>query len=185
MHIKFDYHPNMTQQEKAHLGIKPKLLNVEGENPKWEKPFCWKCMKHTPFKKGYRTVRSESGSSIREYMKCENCGNKGMHIPAHFDHYYHLGMQPRMYPISIGCFLLLPLFFMCPVIIILLTDDSKAQQEAMFVILISITVFFAGVYGGAILWAEFKYRAWKKWAKLRGWKKPNKSQRIKIGGKKR
>ena len=173
----------MTQQEKSQWEIKP--LIVEGSKPKWEEPFCWKCMRHTPYKKGYKTIQTDSGTSTRQYTACEICGSKGMHIPASFDHYYSFGTHPRMYPFSIGCILLLPLFFICPIIFILLTDDDKAQRGVMYGLLISISVFFIAVYGGIVLWAEFKYRAWKKWAKLRGWKKPNKSERIKRGAKQR
>jgi hypothetical protein len=80
------------------------------------------------------------------------------------------------------CFLF---FFICPIIFILLTDDDKGQQGRLYGVLIFISVFFIAVYGGIFLWAESKYRAWKKWAKLRGWKELSKSERIKRGAKKR
>ncbi len=175
----------MTQQEESQWEMEPNPLIVEGSKPKWEKPFCWKCMRHTPYKKGYRTFKTDSGTRTRQYKECEICGSKGMHTPADFDHYYHFGMQPRMYPFAIGCFLVLPLFFICPIIIILLTDDGKAQRGLMYGLLIFVLVFFIALYGGIVLWAEFKYRAWKKWAKLRGWEELSKSDRIKRGAKKR
>ncbi len=175
----------MTQQEKSQWEMKPKPLIVEGSKPKWEKPFCWKCMRHTPYKKGYRTVNTDSGTSTREYKECKICGSKGMHIPAYFDHYYSFGIHPRMYPFSIGCILLLPLFFICPIIIILLTDDDKGQQRRLYGLLIFLSVFFIATYGGIFFWSKFKYTAWKKWAKLRGWKELSKSERIKRGAKKR
>ena len=175
----------MTQQEKSQWEMKPKPLILEGVKPKWEKPFCWKCMRHTPYKKGYRTVNTDSGTSTREYKECKICGSKGMHIPAYFDHYYSFGIHPRMYPFSIGCILLLPLFFICPIIIILLTDDDKGQQGRLYGLLIFLSVFFIATYGGIFFWSKFKYTAWKKWAKLRGWKELSKSERIKRGAKKR
>lgn len=175
----------MTQQEESQWEMEPNPLIVEGSKPKWEKPFCWKCMRHTPYKRGYRTFKTDSGTSTRPYKECKICGSKGMHIPANFDYYYHCGTHPRMYPFAIGCFLVLPLFFICPIIIILLTDDGKAQRGLMYGLLIFVSVVFYGFYAGIFLWAEFKYRAWKKWAKLRGWEELSKSDRIKRGAKKR
>ena len=55
----------------------------------------------------------------------------------------------------------------------------------MYVLLIIVSVFFYGLYGGIFLWAKSKYSAWKKWARLRGWEELTKSERIKMGAKKR
>ena len=175
----------MTQQQNPQRGLEPKPLIIEGAKPKWEKPFCWKCMRHTPYKRGYRTFKTDSGTSTRQYKECKICGSKGMHAPADFDYYHAYGMQPRMFPFAIGCFLVLPLLFICPIIFIILTDNSKAQRETMYVLLIIVSVFFYGLYGGIFLWTKSKYRAWKKWARLRGWEELTKSERIKMGAKKR
>lgn len=175
----------MTQQQNPQGGLEPKPRIIEGGKPKWEKPFCWKCMRHTPYKRGYRTFKTDSGTSTRQYKECKICGSKGMHAPANFDYYYAYGMAPRMYPFGIGCFLVLPLLFICPILLIILTDDSKDQRAVMYVLLIIISVFFYGLYGGIFLWAKSKYSAWKKWAKLRGWEELTKSERIKMGAKKR
>ena len=156
----------------------------EGREPKWEKPFCWKCMRHTPYKKEYRTTENHSrADSVREYTACKICGSKGMHIPANFDNHYLFGMYPRRYPLQIGCLLLLPLVCMCPFILGLFYADT--DRGVLYGVLISIFVFFIAMYGGSRLWCEYKYRAWKEWAKMRGWKEPNKSERIKRGAKKR
>ena len=175
----------MTQQQNLQRGLEPKPLIIEEAKPKWEKPFCWRCMRHTPYKKGYRTFKTNSGTSTRQYKECKICGSKGMHAPSDFDHYYHYGMAPRMYPFGIGCFLVLPLLFIGPILLIIVTDDSKDQRAVMFVLLIIVSVFFYGLYGGIFLWAKSKYSAWKKWAKLRGWEELAKSERIKMGAKKR
>ena len=106
-----------------------------------------------------------------------------MHAPADFDYYHSYGMQPRMFPFAIGCFLVLPLLFICPIIFIILTENSKAERETMYVLLIIVSVFFYGLYGGIFLWTKSKYRAWKKWARLRGWEGLTKSERIKMGAK--
>ena len=166
----------MTQQQNPQRGLEPKPLIIEGAKPKWEKPFCWKCMRHTPYKRG---------TSTRQYKECKICGSKGMHAPADFDYYHSYGMQPRMFPFAIGCFLVLPLLFICPIIFIILTENSKAERETMYVLLIIVSVFFYGLYGGIFLWTKSKYRAWKKWARLRGWEGLTKSERIKMGAKKR
>ena len=166
----------MTQQQNPQRGLEPKPLIIEGAKPKWEKPFCWKCMRHTPYKRG---------TSTRQYKECKICGSKGMHAPADFDYYHSYGMQPRMFPFAIGCFLVLPLLFICPIIFIILTENSKAERETMYVLLIIVSVFFYGLYGGIFLWAKSKYSAWKKWARLRGWEGLTKSERIKMGAKKR
>ena len=142
-------------------------------------------MRHTPYKRGYRTFKTDSGTSTRQYKECKICGSKGMHAPADFDYYHAYGMQPRMFPFAIGCFLVLPLLFICPIIFIILTENSKAHRETMYVLLIIVSVFFYGLYGGIFLWTKSKYRAWKKWAKLRGWEELTKSERIKMGAKKR
>ena len=133
-------------------------------------------MRHTPYKRG---------TSTRQYKECKICGSKGMHAPADFDYYHSYGMQPRMFPFAIGCFLVLPLLFICPIIFIILTENSKAERETMYVLLIIVSVFFYGLYGGIFLWTKSKYRAWKKWARLRGWEGLTKSERIKMGAKKR
>ena len=166
----------MTQQQNPQRGLEPKPLIIEGAKPKWEKPFCWKCMRHTQYKRG---------TSTRQYKECKICGSKGMHAPADFDYYHSYGMQPRMFPFAIGCFLVLPLLFICPIIFIILTENSKAERETMYVLLIIVSVFFYGLYGGIFLWTKSKYRAWKKWARLRGWEGLTKSERIKMGAKKR
>ena len=166
----------MTQQQNPQRGLEPKPLIIEGAKPKWEKPFCWKCMRHTPYKRG---------TSTRQYKEFKICGSKGMHAPADFDYYHSYGMQPRMFPFAIGCFLVLPLLFICPIIFIILTENSKAERETMYVLLIIVSVFFYGLYGGIFLWTKSKYRAWKKWARLRGWEGLTKSERIKMGAKKR
>jgi hypothetical protein len=166
----------MTQQQNPQRGLEPKPLIIEGAKPKWEKPFCWKCMRHTPYKRE---------TSTRQYKECKICGSKGMHAPADFDYYHAYGMQPRMFPFAIGCFLVLPLLFICPIIFIILTENSKAERETMYVLLIIVSVFFYGLYGGIFLWTKSKYRAWKKWARLRGWEGLTKSERIKMGAKKR
>ena len=137
----------MTQQHPPQRGLEPKPLIIEEAKPKWEKPFCWKCMRHTPYKRG---------TSTRQYKECKICGSKGMHAPADFDYYHSYGMQPRMFPFAIGCFLVLPLLFICPIIFIILTENSKAERETMYVLLIIVSVFFYGLYGGIFLWTKSK-----------------------------
>lgn len=137
-------------------------------------------MRHTPCKKVYRTIDNGEGPRDREYTACEICGSEDMLIPATFDHYYSFGMRPRMHPFSMGLVLLLPLFVMLfPIANIFSTD--VAHRGVWYGLLISILVFFIALYGGIFLWYVFQYGAWKKWAKLRGWKEPNRSERIKRG----
>ncbi len=172
---------NVEGEAKPDTGTNVKTtrpLIAEGEKAEWEKPFCWKCMNHTEYKKGYYKNKDNIGPSAEKHKECTICGSKGLNTPAGFDYYYRFGMHPRAFPISMGCLYLLPLLFIFPCMVILMKDGVMQNQiwGSIFVI-----GFFVALYGGSFLWMKFKYGAWKKWAKLRGWKEPSRSERIKRG----
>jgi hypothetical protein len=153
-------------------------LITEEEKPKWEEPFCWKCMNHTAYEKGFKTINTSSGTSTRENKACMICGSKSLYAPAIFDFHYCFGMKPRAFPFQMGCLHLIFLLFILPCIILALEDDAPQDQIWRCLSLIG---FFVALYAAIFLWSKFKYGAWKKWAKLRGWKEPSRAERIKKG----
>ena len=115
------------------------------QKPRYDKPYCWKCMGHTKFRVFSVDFKTDSGGlDKRVIITCRGCGKK-MKEPRKYDFSYYgpQGVVCLLFSclLAIGCFLLI---------------------GTVTVVLLIWPVVLG-------IMAARKYVVWKKWAKERGW----------------
>ena len=142
------------------------------QEPRYDKPYCFKCQGHTDYKVITHTQRSEGGTRTYTTTKnvCRGCG-KNMKAPREYDfaHYGPWGVGCLVFAIllAIGCFL----YVLLEGRRIVPTDFS----HYLLIGVVAVVMIIGPVVLGIV--AAKKYTTWKKWAEERGWEEPPRKER--------
>ncbi len=147
---------------------------ADPQKPKYDKPYCWKCKGHTPFKTRTVTSTSDNGAtgSSRKVHNCRDCDDI-MKEPRVLDSAYYG-------PLGIGC--LSVYFIITSVGLLFFAIDSAANGEhdkiIWILVMLALLAFILLVLPIVVLLrAAKRYAIWKKWAEERDWEEPPHKER--------
>ena len=140
------------------------------QEPRYDKPYCFKCQGHTIFKIVTITHSDEHGPRTRKVIRCRDCG-KNMREPREYDFAYYG-------PWGAGCLLFACLAAIGVFLYFLFEGRRLVSSDFTYHLLIGAVavVMFIGPLVLGIMAAK-KYTTWKKWAEERGWEEPPRKER--------
>ena len=141
------------------------------QEPKYDKPYCFRCQGHVGYKVITQTRRSEHGT-IHTTKKniCRDCG-KNMKAPQEYDFAYYG-------PWGLGCLLFSCLLASGCFLYVVLEGRRIVPSDSTHYLLIGVVavIILMGPLVLGIMVAK-KYKIWKKWAEERGWEEPPRKER--------
>ena len=141
------------------------------QEPRYDKPYCFKCQGHTDYKIITHTSRKAGHSHITAITNvCQGCG-KNVKAPQEYDFAWYG-------PWGVGCLLFSCLPAIGCFLYVLLEGRRIVPSDFTHYLLIgAVTVVM--IIGPIVLGivATKKYTTWKKWAEERGWEEPPSKER--------
>ncbi len=144
------------------------------QEPQYDKPYCWKCKGHTPFKTRTVTSTSDYGAtgSSRKVHNCRDCDDI-MKEPRVLDSAYYG-------PLGIGCLSVYFIITSAGLLFFAIDRAANGEHDKIIWILgmLALLAFLLLVLPIVVLLrAAKRYATWKQWAEERGWVEPPRKER--------